>query len=105
MGLYPTIKFGGVVMPYPDLVWSALVIIGGFLLIGDASKLSKAGKAGVMVIFGGFLFQVYWALLHQTEPAAVTWNLTSQIGVGWVTLLVIMLLVFVYPGPLRKRKK
>lgn len=92
-------------MPYPDLVWSALVIIGGFLLIRDASKLSKAGKAGVMVIFGGFLFQVYWALLHQTEPAAVTWNLTSQIGVGWVTFLVIVLLVFVYPGPLGRRKK
>jgi threonine/homoserine efflux transporter RhtA len=92
-------------MPYPDLVWSALAIIGGLLLIKDASQLSGTQKAGVMVIFGGFIFRVCWALLHQTEPEAVTWNLASQIGVGWVALLVVILLLLVYPGPLRRRRK
>ena len=92
-------------MPFPDIVWSALVIIGGLLLIGDGSHLSKPGRAGVMVILSGFLFQVYWSLLHQTEPAKVTWNLASQIGVIYVTVMVVVMVLLVYPGPLGRRRK
>lgn len=92
-------------MAFPELIWSALVIIGGFLLIEDASHLSKQGTAGVLVIFTGFLFQVYWAVLHQTEAAPVTWNLVSQMGVVFMTVMVGILLLFVYPGPLRKGKR
>jgi len=92
-------------MAYPELVWTALVIVGGFLLIGDASQLSRQGRVGVMVIFAGFLVQVYWQILHQTETPPVTWNLLSQIGVIYVTVLVVVLLLFGYPGPLGRRKK
>jgi apolipoprotein N-acyltransferase len=92
-------------MAYPELVWTALVIIGGFLLIGDASQLSRQGRVGMMVIFAGFLVQVYWQILHQTEMPPVTWNLLSQIGVIYVTVLVVVLLLFGYPGPLARRKK
>lgn len=92
-------------MAYPDIVWTALVIIGGFLLIENASNLSKQGRLGVIVIFIAFLGKVYWELLHQTEVPEVTWNLASQIGVGFVTLMVVVLVLFIYPGPLGKRRK
>ena len=92
-------------MAYPEIVWTALVIIGGLLLIGDASRLSKPGQVGVMVIFGGFIFQVYWVILHPTEAPALAWNLASQISVGFVTLMVVILLLLVYPGPLGRRRK
>lgn len=99
------IVFGGVIMVYPDIVWPALAIIGGFLLIENASNLSKQGRLGVIVIFIAFLGKVYWELLHQTEVQEVTWNLASQIGVGFVTLMVVVLVLFIYPGPLGKRRK
>ena len=87
-------------MPFPDLVWAALGIIGGLLLIGDTSRLATKEKWGIGLIFVGFLFQVYWNILHQTETA-VTWNSASQIQIIYVTLIVVIPL-FVWPGFLRK---
>lgn len=92
-------------MDYPELVWTGLVVVGGLLLIRDASQLSLQQRVGVMVIFAGFLVQAYWQILHQTESPPFTWNLLSQIGVVYVTALVVVLLLFGYPGPLGRRKK
>ena len=75
-------------MPYPDLVWTVLASIGGLLLI--EGKLSTRGKWGVGLIYAGFLFQVYWEVVHQVEPSKFVWNATSQTQVGFVTLVAII---------------
>lgn len=92
-------------MPFPSIVWTALAIIGGLLLIRDASKLKTTQRAGVMVIFGGFIFQVYWEILHQTTPAEGTWNLASKIGVSFVSLMVVILVLLIFPELIGRRKK
>lgn len=98
-------KIGGAIMPFPDIVWSGLAIIGGLLLMRDASKLKTNQKVGVMVIFAGFIFQVYWVLLHQTEPGEVTWNMTSIIGVIFVSIMVVALVLSIFPEIIGKKKK
>lgn len=87
-------------MPYPDLVWAALGIIGGYLLIVKKNLTTKE-KWGVGLIFTGFLFQVYWEILHVPQESALTWNLDSQLEVIYVTLIVIVPM-FIWPG-LRKQ--
>ena len=88
-------------MPYPDLVWTVLVIAGGLLLL-TKKHLTTREEWGVGLIFVGFLFQVYWDILHLPQANALTWNLTSQLQVGYVTLMVVIPL-FIWPGFLRKR--
>ena len=81
-------------MLYPDLVWTALATIGGLFLLGKKwSKLSGTEKFGVMLIYVGFLFQVYWEILHQTAASPFVWNSTSQWQVGFVTFMVVLSLV------------
>lgn len=92
-------------MPIPGIVWSGLAIIGGLLLIRNASKLKRNQRVGVMVIFAGFIFQVYWVLLHQTEPAELTWNMTSKIGVIFVSIMVVALVLSIFPEIIGKQKK
>ena len=83
-------------MQYPDLVWTVLGVIGGFLLLNESS-LTRRNKAGVGLIFSSFLFQVYW---RTTNP----WSDSSLVQVIFVTVyLLITLPLLVWPGWLRKR--
>lgn len=78
-------------MPYPDLVWTLLASVGGLLLIEQTwSHLRARGKWGVVLIYAGFLFQVYWEILHQTASSNLVWNTTSQLQVAFVTFMVIL---------------
>jgi threonine/homoserine efflux transporter RhtA len=92
-------------MPFPGIVWSALAIIGGLLLIGDASKFKRNQKVGVMVIFGGFIFQVYWEILHQTAPVETTWNMASILGVILMSVLIVPIVLSIFPELIGKQKK
>jgi len=92
-------------MYFPGIIWSALAIIGGLLLIRDASELKRNQKVGVMVIFAGFTFQVYWELLHQTAPVERTWNMASQIGVVFMSIMVVAIVLSIFPEIIGKRKK
>jgi len=92
-------------MHFPGIVWSALAIIGGLLLIRDASKLKRNQKVGVMVIFGGFIFQVYWEILHQTAPVEPTWNMASKIGVIFLSIMIVPIVLSVFPELIGKQKK
>jgi len=68
-------------LPYPDIIWTALVIIGGFkLLEGHEDSLNRRNYCGVLLIFAGFLVQVYWRLA--TNPAGV-----DVPGIVFVTIL------------------
>jgi threonine/homoserine efflux transporter RhtA len=89
-------------MVFADLVWVALGISGGLLLIGDISKLNGKQKVGVILVFVAFLVQVYWEILHQAAAPALTWNLNSQVEVGYVTVLLVILVAFVYRRRSRK---
>ena len=84
-------------LPYPDLVWTAGGIIGGFLLIENASGLTKKGKAGVWLIFGSFMFQVYWAITHPWVEKYGWWE------VGYVTLMLVVGLI-IFLRSMNKRK-
>ncbi len=84
-------------MQYPSLVWTVLVIIGGFLLLNEAS-LTKRNKLGVGLIFVGFLFQVYWEITHPWVDN------NSLVQIVFVTVyLLITLPLLAWPGWLRKR--
>ena len=83
-------------MPYPNLVWTVLGVIGGFLLI-DESKLRLRDKWGVGVIFAGFLFQVYWEITHPWTDS------TTSLLIFVTGYLVIAFFFLVWPGWLRKR--
>jgi len=90
-----------------DIVWTGVVIIGGLLITAGSfgKKLSATEgsilvKCGIIVTLGGFLYQVYWELLHQTVAPAITWNLTSKVGIGCITALVVVPM-FIRPGILR----
>lgn len=49
---------------YVDLIWTGLVTLGGFLLLIDHEKeLNKTNWIGVLLIFIGFLFQIYWEFI------------------------------------------
>lgn len=82
-------------MQYPDLVWTTLGIIGGFLLIKD-TDLTPRGKWGVGLIFIGFLFQVFWEITHP-------WGNNSLAQVIFVIVyLAIVFPLLVWPGLLWK---
>ncbi len=80
-------------MPYPDLVWTVLGISGGLLLVTKSWKrLKTQEKWGIILILIGFLFQVYWEILHQSQTSNFIWDITSKWQVGFVTLMVILLI-------------
>jgi len=58
-------------MLYPDLAWTLLATSGGLLLLGKRwPRLSPKEKLGVWLIYGGFLFQVYWDVTHPMTTAS-----------------------------------
>ena len=84
-------------MPYPILVWTALGVIGGFLLV-DESKLRPRQKWGIGLIFVGFIFQVYWEITHP-------WSESTISSLIFVTgYLAIAFCFLVWPGWLRKAR-
>lgn len=83
-------------MPYPSLVWSGLVIIGGLLLIAE-SKLTKMQYWGVGLIFFGFLFQTAWEVSHPWVPT------DSLIQLIFIAVFVLSVLSFIV-WPRRSRK-
>ena len=84
-------------MPYPDLVWTVLGVIGGFLLI-DEAKLRPRAKWGIGIIFSGFIFQVYWGITHPWSEAS------SGLLIFVTGYLIAAFLFLVWPGWLRKAK-
>jgi len=83
-------------LPFPELVWTACGIIGGYLLIENTDKLTNKGQAGVWVIFAGFMLQVYWGITHP-------WTSYSWWNIIYVTVcFVVGMVVYVR---LMKRKK
>jgi len=84
-------------MLYPDLIWTAGGIIGGYLLIENSESLSNKGKWGVWVIFASFLFQVYWDITHPWVKADSPWELL------YVTVLAVVGLVMFWCS-MRKKK-
>lgn len=82
-------------MPYPELVWTLLVTIGGLLLIENPTRLSPRAKYGIGVIYAGFLVQVYWNILHKAPTSQFVWDTNSQWQVGFVTAMVILSVVLI----------
>jgi len=83
-------------MQYPDLWWTALVTIGGYLTLGNR-EFSNKEKWGICLIFAGFLFQVYYDISHPWAGFA------SRIQLIDLTIyLVITIPLFVWPGWLAK---
>ena len=88
-------------MQYPDLIWTALVIIGGFLLLsGHEKDLNKTNLRGVYLIFVGFLVQVYWRLATHPTGGDIFGINTNIVGVTIIVVLSILLLI--WPGWYRK---
>ncbi len=77
-------------MPYPSLVWSGLVIIGGLLLIAE-SKLTKMQYWGVGFIFSSFLLQTGWVVSHPWVPNDSPIQL---MGIAAFVLIVLSFLVW-----------
>jgi len=83
-------------MLYPDLWWTGMVTIGGYLTLGN-HKFSIREKWGIILIFAGFLWQVYYDISH---PWA---GIVSRVQLIYVTgYLVITIPLFVWPGWLAK---
>lgn len=78
-------------MPFPDLVWTAGVIIGGLLLI-DSLSLTKRGRVGVWVVFASFIFQVYWEITHpwvvgNSLPEVIVTTVIIVVGLSLMLIL------------------
>ena len=87
-------------MQYPDLVWTALAAIGGFLLLPKENELTKYNWAGIWMIFIAYLFQVYWELA--TNPKGGNLLGVNENIVGVTIILLIDGLLLVWPGWFRK---
>jgi len=88
------IKYGiqtkEVLMPFPELIWTAGGIIGGLLLIESLSLTTK-GKVGIWIIFASFIFQVYWVITHPWIPG----NSLPQVIVVSVILVVGLTMIWI----------
>lgn len=82
-------------LPFPDLVWTAGGIIGGYLLIENVTSISKKGKVGVWVIFGSFIFQVLWEVNNPWTAASLWQDI-------YVIIMVIVGVIF-YIRAMRKK--
>jgi apolipoprotein N-acyltransferase len=90
-------KKGGMLMPYPDVIWTALATIGGFfMLIGHEKELNRQNWWGIGIIFAGFLVQVFWELA--TTPTGP--DIFGIVGVA--IILFVGELVLIKPGWYRK---
>ena len=79
-------------MQYPDLIWTALVIIGSFsLLSGHEKNLNKTNLRGVYLIFAGFLVQVYWRLATHPTGGDIFGINANIVG---VTIIVVLGILF-----------
>jgi hypothetical protein len=88
-------------MQYPDLIWTALVSAGGFmLLIGHEKELNMQNWVGVGLIFLGFLVQVYWELATKLTGGDI-FGLNGNI-VGVTIIVVVDGLLLIWPGWFRK---
>ena len=88
-------------MQYPNLIWVALVSIGGFLLlIGHEKNLNKTNWGGVWLIFVGFLVQVYWELATHPTGGDI-FGVNANI-VGVTIIIVADILLLIWPGWYRK---
>ena len=84
-------------MQYPDLIWTAGVIIGGLLLI-DSLSLTKTGTVGIWIIFASFIFQVYWEITHP-------WIMdVSLFAIGITTFILVIGLLVLVVLRFRRRK-
>jgi len=88
-------------MQYPDLIWTVLVSVGGFmLLLGHERELNIRNWVGVGLIFVGFLVQVYWELAtHPTGGDILGMNVNI---VGVTIIIVADILLLIWPGWYRK---
>ncbi|MDD5287859.1 MAG: hypothetical protein PHY28_01935 [Dehalococcoidales bacterium] len=88
-------------MQYPDLIWTGLVGVGGFLLlIGHEKELNKTNWWGVGLLFVGFLFQVYWELATNPTGGDILGINANIFGV--TIILIIEELLLIWPGWYRK---
>jgi len=86
---------------YPDLIWTLLVSVGGFmLLLGHEREFNIRNWVGVGLLFVGFLVQLYWELA--THPTGG--NILGMNGsiVEVTIILVADILLLIWPGWVRK---
>lgn len=84
-------------MLYPDLIWTGLVSIGGFLLlVGHTKDLNKRNWAGIWLAFIGFLIQVYWELV--TQPTGLKIFGLNALVVDITIIVLADVLLLIWPG-------
>lgn len=87
-------------MQYPDLVWTALAVIGGFLLLPKEKELTKYNWWGIGLIFIAYLFQVYWELATHPTGGKLFGINGNIFGVTFIIVVDGALLI--WPGWFRK---
>ena len=93
-------------MEYPDIIWTGLATIGGFLLVRKKwIDLDCWEKRGILLIFFGFLAQVYWGILHKTATSKVVLNHTTISEVIGVTIIVLTPLLYMVIRDLKAKSR
>ena len=85
-------------MSYIDLVWTGMAVVGGVLLSEnfDNPNISRRTKWGLCLIFGAYMFQVYWEFTHP-------WKSDSLWSVIDVSIIIVFGFTYVFLAPKVKK--